>query len=394
MDPLRVDASIAIQSPAVLARAEALGMSAERLEAVRLDLDDEVWRAWEALEAHAHGSPYQSAAIVRAWFQSGAGAEPWILGVRAEDGALRAVFPLEIKKVGGMRVAFPCLGSHASVHGGLVDRAIEPSITADWLQDTFNRLGREADVDAVCLARVPETWSGRPNPLADLPGRRSILGIPTTDLMPDFQAWQDNTVAVRHQKDMRRSKRVLERDHGPVRLVRAATAEQARQMVALFLEQKKAFFQQNGAPNSFAAIEIQRFLKTAASTGDRRLEMYTLYVGDAAAAVIGGIRSGGRFTTMLNAMARGPIERASPGLLIVYLALERFCGEGVQAFDLGIGEARYKSTFCKEIVPVREVALGITSRGKVFASGWLHALQAWAWAKQRPAVLRALNLLR
>lgn len=57
----------------------------------------------------------------------------------------------------------------------------------------------------------------------------------------------------------------------------------------------------------------------------------------------------------------------SPGDILVSRVVREQCLRGRRHFDLGVGEARYKRTFCNEAVPLVDVFLPVSARGRLYA---------------------------
>ena len=105
-------------------------------------------------------------------------------------------------------------------------------------------------------------------------------------------------------------------------------------------------------------------------------------------ATLGGARHGDRFSGMLTSFAAEPdIARASPGELLLIEVMRRHCAAGFATFDLGVGEARYKETYCPDTQELFDSLVPMTARGRVFAGAEAIRLQlkraikqsAWAW---------------
>ena len=95
------------------------------------------------------------------------------------------------------------------------------------------------------------------------------------------------------------------------------------------------------------------------------------------------------------------LARCSPGELMISAMLGAKCSAGLAVFDLGIGEARYKTIYCPKPEVLVDTILPMTGRGLVFA--WAERLRlfvkrsikqsAWAWAAAQ-ATRRGLAALK
>jgi CelD/BcsL family acetyltransferase involved in cellulose biosynthesis len=88
------------------------------------------------------------------------------------------------------------------------------------------------------------------------------------------------------------------------------------------------------------------------------------------------------------------IARSSPGDLLLQDMVEDLIGRGFAHFDLGVGEARYKNSFCTTEVRLVNGFLPLTLHGRLAAA----ALQTASWVKtvvkRDQRLLQAANRLR
>ena len=127
-------------------------------------------------------------------------------------------------------------------------------------------------------------------------------------------------------------------------------------------------------------------------SGVAPVDFYALRCGERIVATFGGTRRGRRFSGMLMSFAADPdLAKTSPGELLLSEVLKLHCADGLVAVDLGIGEARYKESYCPEVQPLFDSLVGVTPRGRLFARAEAARLQLkravkqsrWAWALAR-----------
>jgi CelD/BcsL family acetyltransferase involved in cellulose biosynthesis len=99
---------------------------------------------------------------------------------------------------------------------------------------------------------------------------------------------------------------------------------------------------------------------------------------------------------MVNSFDGDPeIARCSPGDLLLQSIIESACREGLTGFDLGIGEARYKDSWCNESVAMFDSIMPVSVKGRVYARYESLRLNAKRWIKQSdwawPLLLRVLR---
>ena len=112
-----------------------------------------------------------------------------------------------------------------------------------------------------------------------------------------------------------------------------------------------------GVSDAFAVPDVRRFIEAAATEplagGNPLIELYALSVDDIIVATMGGIVGGGRFCAMFNSIIQGRFAVESPGEQLILKLVRSCCERGLDTFDLGIGEARYKTPVlrrCRAVV--------------------------------------------
>ncbi len=98
---------------------------------------------------------------------------------------------------------------------------------------------------------------------------------------------------------------------------------------------------------------------------------------------------------MVNSFDLDPnIARSSPGDLLVSRIIEEKCRGGLKSLDLGIGEGRYKDTWCNIREPLFDTVLPVTIKGHVFALAESLRLKAKRTIKQNDRVWALVRKLR
>ncbi len=91
----------------------------------------------------------------------------------------------------------------------------------------------------------------------------------------------------------------------------------------------------------------------------------------------------GRFHAMINSFDPDPeIARTSSGNLLLMSTMQMMCDRGCKVFYLGIGEARYKSTWCDRAEPLFDTLYGVTLKGHAYVLGKSAALRLKRAIKQ------------
>ncbi len=155
------------------------------------------------------------------------------------------------------------------------------------------------------------------------------------------------------------------------------------------------------SPDAFAFPGVRRFVEAAAieplRDGKPLIELYALSVDDIIVATMGGIVGGGRFCAMFNSIIQGRFAAESPGEQLILKLVRNCCERGLDTFDLGVGEARYKNLLCGDTEPLFDSYLPLSAAGRLLAFTFASGAAAKRTIKQRHALwtlVRAMRRLR
>ena len=347
--------------------------------------------AWVEISAHARASPYQSFEFASHWSQTigaAGGVTPWIVVARDETGAVRALLPLGRFRRGPIRWAAFLGGRLANFQMGLFRAGVE------WTQRDLAALLREAaalanpPIDAYTLANQPFLWGGARNPLASLGARPSPSCAYSSALPDSFPIWRDAHFSKATQKKLRKKARRLELI-GPLAHLRACGADEARIVIDAFLPQKRARMRALGLPNEFDG-EPTAALLTRLSGGDAPLlELHALRVGQRIVATFAGFSDGVRLSGLFLSHDMDPaVAASSPGELLIVEVVRDAIERGLAAFDLGVGEARYKNECCETTEALFDSVLAVSFAGRAVAAAFLAGRRVKQRIKQSPRLFR------
>ena len=94
---------------------------------------------------------------------------------------------------------------------------------------------------------------------------------------------------------------------------------------------------------------------------------------------------------MFNTYTLGENARHSPGLVLLMHMVAECADRGLRSFDIGVGRAHYKSSFCQEPEPLFDTFLPLTLRGRLAAGAFSTAFAAKRMIKQNPALWSAVQ---
>jgi CelD/BcsL family acetyltransferase involved in cellulose biosynthesis len=352
------------------------GSGAGRIARIEI-LDDlttaeSIWRRLEREDALA--TPYQSFDFLAAWQrQVGAqiGVTPFVVVGFDADGKPAFLWPLGRTRKGPLNVVSFLGGKHANFNLALWRRDIAESLTADDLHALIARIAAEThQADVFVFLGQPRTWEGIVNPFALLPHQSS----PSDSLRLALHAPGEDVIkkllspAMRGR--LRTKERRLQRLPG-YRYVPAKTPADVDRLLDAFFVLKAAHMAAQGLPNIFAEPGNETFLRQAChhglADGKPLIEIHALECEGELLALFAGTSDERRFSGMFNTYTLSDNGRQSPGLVLLIHIITHLGDRGLQSFDLGVGEARYKTFFCKEPEPLFDSFLPLTPLGRLAA---------------------------
>jgi CelD/BcsL family acetyltransferase involved in cellulose biosynthesis len=373
------------------------GVSRARAQLVLTVVDDlaEIEVPWRRLEADGITTPFQTFAWVRAYAKTLAAAHGRTLrAVVAGDGTGEVCFiaPLEMRSRLGARVATLPGGAHANVQMPLLSRAGSRLPPGEVRRALVSGTKSMQGVDAIHMSSQPTAWSGHPNPFA-AEAMASGERLHSIDLDPDPEETLNRVVGSGSRKKLRQKRRRLEA-LGPVTYRQAGTAEAVDAVLEAFFAQKAQRMRALGIPNPFVGA-TRDFLRDAARVGERgrpAVDLHALMLDSRIIAVFGAATDARSVCGMFNSFDPDPgLLRTSVGDLLLVDVLRHYARSGRRHFDLGLGEAAYKDTFCERADPVVETIIPLTAAGVAYAVFARARLVAKRAIKRHPALLSTLR---
>lgn len=345
---------------------------------------DAVAEAWDELERTAPCSIYQTRRFLEPWARTlgrAAGQRPCYVVASDRAGPV-ALLPLGLSRRGPVRVATSLGGKDANLSFAL----LKPS--TDWSPGGVKSLLREAAhlcrADVFVFANQPHDYDGEANPLACLPHGESPSAAYGTTLPPSGEM----LFAAKLSKDARKKLRKKEAklaSLGALRHVVAASATERTAVLDAFLTQKTARFAERGIASAFGTTAMRSFIELASAANPAGIELHALFAGERIVATYGGAAQGSRWSGMFNSFdADADIARSSPADLLLMRIVDRCCAQGLRAFDLGVGEARYKAALCNEPIALFDAAVGFGPLGRAAAALVLARQKAKRHMKRNP----------
>lgn len=348
---------------------------------------------WRDLDPELCASFYQSENFVLRWLEycgRRRGAAPFFIAAYDASGAGVALLPLALFRFGPLRVAQFIGGGHANYNLGLFRSPAEFS-TAE-----LRRLLREAARQApegphlYRLLNLPLAWRGAANPLCQLPHRPSADRAYAAALMDDGEAFLAAHLSGEQRKKWRKKAKRLAHMWA-VQFLRAETPELAKRVLDAYFEQKSQTLP--GFAQASRADGTRAFHEALAASG--ALELYAMMLDGRIVATFGAGLCGGRLQGLINSYDGDPdIARSSPGNLLIAHVVRDACARKHTAFDLGLGDAPYKTTFCNEIEPMANVILATGVAGALARPLFEAASTLKAMLKRRKRLIGVLGELQ
>jgi CelD/BcsL family acetyltransferase involved in cellulose biosynthesis len=344
---------------------------------------------WRALAPEVCGSFYQSENFLLAWLECCGGqqkVEPFFIVARDALGAPLALLPFGLFRFGPLRVAQFLGGKHSNANLGLFRAGA--AFSARDLRLLLREAARERNGPHLYrLLNLPLVWRGAANPLVLLPHRPAANSGYATKLGPDGEAWLAGRLSTPTRKKLRKKEKRLA-GRGALRYFRAENTAQAADILDAFFLQKRvrfAGFGEGGAAATrafFAALTDFR-----ASGAPPALELHALSLDGRLIATFAAGLHGGRLQGLFNSYDADPdIARSSPGEILLSHVLRDACARKIACFDLGLGDARYKTTFCDEIEAMADALFAPRLAGLLAQPFFAAGLAAKTAIKRNPRV--------
>ena len=354
----------------------------------------QVLAAWRELSPEKRGSFYQSERFVLSWFEifgARRKATPFFVVARDDDGTPLAVLPLALFRLGPLRVAqFPG-EKHSNYNLGLFRAGAEPS--AEDLRRLLRAAARSAPAGPHLyrLLNLPLIWKRAANPLTRLDHRPAANLARAANLPEDGGAFLAGQLSADARKKLRKKEKRLAA-LGALRYFRAACGQEKAKVLDAFFAHKA------GRPEFRLAqdeIDAVRAFYGALAEGEGGAELHALAVGDRIVAALGAGANGGRLQGMFISYDPDPeIAKSSPGEILLAHVVRDACARKFSAFDLGIGEARYKADFCDEVEHLADALYAPTLFGRLALPVFALAASAKRLVKRNPKLLALAEKFR
>ncbi|MBC7768301.1 MAG: GNAT family N-acetyltransferase [Phycisphaerales bacterium] len=221
-------------------------------------------------------------------------------------------------------------------------------------------------VDTVVLEKMPLSIGGKPNPLcAGLHSAAPPSGF-ALPLSGDLQSY--TATRLHRPKDSRRKRRRLG-EAGEVRFLIAETQNDVRRLYGAFIAQKtRRYIEKNGVDGFDRPGYRRYFEKMTERLHPAHVHLSALEVNGELLATHWGLIYDKRFYCLMLAYADSPLAQYSPARLLVEDLIAWCYGQGLEAFDFGVGDTPWKTLLGADAAPLAHTAMPLTPFGWAYDS--------------------------
>ena len=355
---------------------------------------------WQDFEHKAQGTIYQSADWLIPWLQTHgreSGIDPFLVLAYLPDGELGALFPFGLSHSSGLRLVSFLGGADTNANMGLIrsDLVLERSDLQHMID--FCAASRLRP-DAFVLVNQSLHWQGRTNPMALLAHQQSASAAFSTPLSLHGEAFIKDKLSHQHFKKLKKKERKLH-SLGSVTYLVAKTQDQVSEAIESLFAQKLARLSQKHIATHLTHQTAKDFVNqcclTGLDLGQPVIELHILKLNARIIAIFAGSVYQNGFYAMLNSFDTHPeMAKLSPGEVLLVEMIKGLSARGITKLDLGIGEARYKSDWCKSADPRFDSLIGVTLKGRLFVALLSLKLHLKRWIKQTPLAWKIAQVMR
>lgn len=350
---------------------------------------------WTALEERAPISPYQRYDLAAAWVQHAAASEgvsPRIGVVRNETGRVVMILPFGVTRRLGINIAVYLGGSHFNLNLPISDPHLR--LGARAAPALLHAYAAAAGADLLLLCNQPERWKGIPHPFLSLPHYGAPDDVRLIVIDSDFDSYLLRQLSRKMRSELRR-KTMKFKDAGITGATPAASLEEVERFLSTFIEQKSKRLASQGLDDPFASPGVREFLRGAALSGlsgEGGLEMHAIVRNGRILSVRAGVRHRDHLSFMVQSFdTEEALAKYTPSEFLLTEVLLAARTQGVTSFDFGVGDGRFKQVWSNDLVPMFNIAHGVTKKGRMLATLAQGKDAAKRYIKRRPQLFSAVQ---
>lgn len=353
---------------------------------------------WRAFETQAAGTAFQSFDWLSAWYRhvgAGAGIVPAI-AVVARQGETVMIAPFGIERRFGLRRLVWLGGRLADYKAPLLAPDFAERVAGEDFAALWTQIRRALPPHDLIVMQDQPVSLGTPgapvaNPFAATGGAPAPDAAYVFDLPATFEEFSQRYRAETRRAD-RSKMRKLEAE-GEVTFRFAETPEEMLAMTEEILARKAAQLAAQGISSIFDEEGyLAAWRELALLPEDRRLlEVAELRLdGEFLSGSVGHVRQG-RNTLMVHTYDPAKLPRLSPGRLHLLKLIQSSIERGFTSYDLSVGYAAYKESFCDRPMEMRNMVAAARVQGLPAALGMRGGVALKRFIKNDP---RLMGLVR
>lgn len=289
------------------------------------------------------------------------GARPHVVTVRDMAGRLRMVIPLVLQRSAGVGILQPADLGVSDYNAIVADRATHEQAAADGaLIDEIRECLAPADVLIFRkIQRCPKAVAailGGTETANDNAGYELALGVGT------FDEWQKTALKKKFRNGIRRKLQGLQEAHGPVESVTFSEAADIERAIRFIRDLRTARFADDILHDEAYLDFYMRVALMGAASGEAVTSGLTVK-GELISADFGVVNANVHHS-ILCASRLDEYGHYSPGLQSLFAMLRRSHENGRARFDFGIGRTRQKSDFGSTEIPLYNLTVARSIKGK------------------------------
>ena len=325
----------------------------------------EVEPVWRALEANGIDSPGQSFDFVRIWTETFDIPRQNQVYVSVDiAGRPLMVIALERSRRSGTDRLMPFAGTHVGVNAPLIDRTRMALLSEAERRMIWTRIRETLDADVIQFGRVLE---------ADAASFSDATCIASDCLhRTEFPDWEScdkqQRTRSRRKHDKQQGQKLAAM--GEVTYEEIGADRDANAAIDVLFSDRAARFAAQGIADPFAAPQVRAFYRTIFAEGETlKGQMQVLRLNGAIVAARYNLVSGNRMFCLISSMNTDPcLQPGSPGKQILVRLMQSIFGQGISSFDMGAGLTDEKRHWCNVQLPLVEVLMPVTLKGRVFVA--------------------------
>lgn len=350
---------------------------------------------WRVFERSAVCTPFQHFDWIAAIAQAEAerGREPvFAVGRRGDE--IAAILPLVLERTRlGSRLGW--LGEH---HSDYPMPLVAPDLFVGLGTGGVEALLDDVRMlcgfpDAVILRRQPEQIDGTRNPFAAWHASREPISAYARRLGGDWDRLYETIYSASMRKRHRQRQRGLEQA-GDCRCGEITDRAEMTRVLGLLLDWKAAQIAGKGGRNRMARREDRDHLFAYLHAPKSGARLFALTVDGRPVAAAFGLDAPDRIVIYQMGYEAGPLEKHSPGAMLVKELLRLAVAEGKSLLDLAVGDETYKQELCDRRLDLFASMRAYSLRGRILVAKERAALAAKAWLKAHPRLLAGLFAVR